>query len=151
MGDVRRHYEPERKVFLESVSHITWSLPPLVHFCSVSVQGRVLAKVRSVQVPADGVDFSTPEGRFFNPGHSIEVVWFLLHMCSVLPDPSLEKIALDGQQCTVILCTHTSNLVPTIQCRVVQTGESEQVIGWRAHAVLEGSLALGWDEQYGGE
>lgn len=46
-------------------------------------------------VPAHGVDLSTPDGRFFNPGHSIEVAWFLLHMCEVVPDEELSQLALN--------------------------------------------------------
>ena len=42
-----------------------------------------------------GVDLSTPQGRFFNPGHSIEVAWFLLHMCEVVPDDALSELALN--------------------------------------------------------
>ena len=30
----------------------------------------------------------------FNPGHSIEVAWFLLQMCEVAPDPPLQLLAL---------------------------------------------------------
>ncbi|MBT4498058.1 MAG: N-acylglucosamine 2-epimerase [Gemmatimonadetes bacterium] len=36
-----------------------------------------------------------PEGRFFNPGHSIEVAWFLLHLLEYVPDGECEKMALD--------------------------------------------------------
>ena len=39
-----------------------------------------------------GVDLSTPQGRFFNPGHSIEVAWFLLHMCEVVPDAKASTV-----------------------------------------------------------
>ena len=65
MADVRRHYEPERRILLENV-------------------------------PDSGPDFSTTTGRIFNPGHSIEVVWFLLHMCEVVPDDSLQELALSA-------------------------------------------------------
>ena len=43
-----------------------------------------------------GLDFSTPGGRLCNPGHSIEVSWFLLHLNKVLLDPEIEKIALSA-------------------------------------------------------
>ena len=45
---------------------------------------------------ASGLDFSTPGGRLCNPGHSIEVSWFLLHLNKVLLDPEIEKIALSA-------------------------------------------------------
>ena len=45
---------------------------------------------------ARGLDFSTPGGRLCNPGHSIEVSWFLLHLNKVLLDPEIEKIALSA-------------------------------------------------------
>jgi len=46
-------------------------------------------------VSATGVEHSSPSGRLFNPGHSIEVAWFLLKMCEVCPDNSLQQLALD--------------------------------------------------------
>lgn len=45
---------------------------------------------------ARGLDFLTPGGRLCNPGHSIEVSWFLLHLNKVLLDPAIEKIALSA-------------------------------------------------------
>jgi len=60
----RLHYDKERRVFVENV-------------------------------PASGViDYSTPDGRFFNPGHSVEVAWFLLRVVEVVPDSEAEGIAL---------------------------------------------------------
>lgn len=52
-----------------------------------------------------------PEGRIFNPGHSIEVAWFIMHMLKLVPDEGMLKMSLD---------------------------------------VLEGSLEMGWDKEYGG-
>lgn len=47
-------------------------------------------------VALDGTDLSKlPEGRFFNPGHSIEVAWFLLHLLKFLPDKKKEQMAFD--------------------------------------------------------
>ena len=37
-----------------------------------------------------------PEGRFFNPGHSIEVAWFLLHLLEYVSDEECRQIALDA-------------------------------------------------------
>lgn len=41
-----------------------------------------------------GLDFSSPGGRLCNPGHSIEVSWFLLHLNRILKDPEIRHIAL---------------------------------------------------------
>ena len=47
-------------------------------------------------VPLDGKDISgTPEGRFFIPGHSIEVAWFLLHILKYVPDSEAKNLAWD--------------------------------------------------------
>ena len=63
-------------------------------------------------VPLDGKDITQwPEGRFFNPGHSIEVAWFILHLLKFVPDDKMQKKALD---------------------------------------IIEGSLNLGWDKDFGG-
>lgn len=35
-----------------------------------------------------------PEGRLFNPGHSIEVAWFILHMLEYVDDPGMQIMAL---------------------------------------------------------
>jgi len=45
---------------------------------------------------ATGLDFSTPAGRLCNPGHSIEISWFLLHLNKYLNDDELKRIALEG-------------------------------------------------------
>ena len=41
-----------------------------------------------------GVSDGTAAGRLFNPGHSVEVAWFLLHLCQLRPDPPLRELAL---------------------------------------------------------
>ncbi|MFI4912607.1 MAG: AGE family epimerase/isomerase [Sedimentisphaeraceae bacterium JB056] len=47
-------------------------------------------------VALDGTDLTKlPEGRFFNPGHSIEVAWFMLHLLEFLPDAEKESMAFD--------------------------------------------------------
>ncbi len=47
-------------------------------------------------VALDGTDlFKLPEGRLFNPGHSIEVAWLLLHLLEFMPDKKKEQMALD--------------------------------------------------------
>lgn len=82
IAGIARHYDPERRVLLENVP---------------------LNKDENLR--------DWPEGRAFNPGHSIEVVWFLLHLLEYFPDARLRQLALDA---------------------------------------LDGSLALGWDAEYGG-
>ena len=45
-------------------------------------------------VALDGTELSDwPEGRLFNPGHSIEVAWFLLRLLEFLPDKQIEQMA----------------------------------------------------------
>jgi N-acylglucosamine 2-epimerase len=81
MEGVLRHYDPARRILIENV-------------------------------PLDGRDLSEwPEGRLFNPGHAIEVAWFLLHMLEFIPSEQHRQLAFDA---------------------------------------LEGSLAFGWDAEYGG-
>ena len=88
MQDVQRHYEPERRILLENVPvSRTRLLAPDAHLHARSFSNRCGQE--------HGVDLSTPQGRFFNPGHSIEVAWFLLHMCEVVPDDALSELALN--------------------------------------------------------
>lgn len=48
-------------------------------------------------VPFNATDITHwPEGRIFNPGHSIEVAWFLLHMLEFFPNPEHQQLALDA-------------------------------------------------------
>lgn len=60
------HYDPKRRIFMETAD------------------------------AEDGVDMSTPSGRIANPGHSIEVSWFLLHLCRILPSQKHFQMALDA-------------------------------------------------------
>jgi len=63
---VVKHFDPKRRILMENV-------------------------------PFDGSDIShLPEGRMFNPGHSIEVAWFLLHMLEFFPSKEHQKLALDA-------------------------------------------------------
>jgi len=77
----RGHQEPERRILLETVA------------------------------PNGAKRLQAPEGRFFNPGHSIETVWTLLHLLRRHPDAERQRQVLD---------------------------------------ILEGSLELGWDKEFGG-
>jgi N-acylglucosamine 2-epimerase len=60
-----RHVEPERDVFLENAH------------------------------PETGVSLDSPDGRFFNPGHSIEMAWFLLLLLRRLPDAARQTRVLE--------------------------------------------------------
>lgn len=54
--------------------------------------------------PVRGVEHDSASGRLFNPGHSIEVAWFVLRLCRLCADPELEAIALaalEGSLCAV--------------------------------------------------
>jgi N-acylglucosamine 2-epimerase len=63
---VVKHYDPERRILMENV-------------------------------PEEGKSISQwPEGRIFNPGHSVEVAWFLLHMLEFFPNAAHQKLALDA-------------------------------------------------------
>jgi len=54
---------------------------------------RILMKIAAL----DGSDLSkNPDGRLFNPGHSIEVGWFLLHAREFLPDERARRVALEA-------------------------------------------------------
>ncbi len=65
LRDVRRHYDAERRILIENV-------------------------------PLDGRDLGDwYEGRLFNPGHSIEVAWFLLHLLEFVDDPPSRQLAYD--------------------------------------------------------
>lgn len=60
------HYDPDRRILLEMAS----------------LDGSSLR--------------SSPDGRLFSPGHSIELAWFLLHALEFLPpDDACRKLALD--------------------------------------------------------
>ena len=63
----RLHFDPARKILVESVS------------------------------PDPGILLRQwPEGRIFNPGHSIEVAWFILQMTRLIPDSTMQKMALNA-------------------------------------------------------
>ncbi|HOX06503.1 MAG TPA: AGE family epimerase/isomerase [Planctomycetota bacterium] len=60
------HYDPERRVLMELAA-------------------------------LDGTDLrGSPDGRLFNPGHSVEVGWFLLHTLEFRPDEDLRRMALEA-------------------------------------------------------
>jgi len=61
----RMHYDPKRRILRENVA-LDGSDPP-----------------------------DSPEGRFFNPGHSIEVAWFMLHVLEHVDDENARAMAYD--------------------------------------------------------
>ena len=54
-------------------------------------------KILLENVPLDqGINIRQwPEGRIFNPGHSIEVSWFIMHMINFSPQHPMFQLALD--------------------------------------------------------
>lgn len=63
---VAHHYDPARRIFRENVAR-------------------------------DGGDLmDIPEGRLFNPGHSIETAWIVLHLLDLAPSPAHAAMALDA-------------------------------------------------------
>lgn len=65
LADVERHYDPQRRILIENA-------------------------------PLDGTEMPAwPEARFFIPGHSIEVAWFILHLLEFVPSEKHKKLALD--------------------------------------------------------
>lgn len=79
--------------------------------CKMHYHPRLKILMENVPYNPDKKVNHWPEGRLFNPGHSIEVAWFILHLLEYIPDKDMETLALD---------------------------------------ILEGSLNLGWDKEYGG-
>lgn len=64
LDGVARHYDPERRIYRENVA----------------LDGRDL--------------LDTPEGRLFNPGHSIETAWIVLHLLELAPNQNYAAMAL---------------------------------------------------------
>lgn len=67
------HYEPTRHILMESADTVR------------------------------GVTLDEPAGRLFNPGHSIEVAWFLLRLCQLAPSAELQRTALDALEGSLVL------------------------------------------------
>jgi N-acylglucosamine 2-epimerase len=65
LKECKTHFDPELQILMEHVS------------------------------PDPGIDTRQwPEGRLFNPGHSIEVAWFIIHMLDFVDDPEMFSMAL---------------------------------------------------------
>lgn len=52
--------------------------------------------METVTNPSNGVNHDTASGRLLNPGHSIEVSWFLIHLTKVKKSEKHLKIAMDA-------------------------------------------------------
>lgn len=66
VAGVAAHYDPQRRIFRENVAR-------------------------------DGRDLmDTPEGRLFNPGHSIETAWIILHLLDLAPSAEHAAMALEA-------------------------------------------------------
>jgi len=63
----RRHFNPELKILMENVPD-----------------------------DPDQNIVQWPEGRLFNPGHSIEVAWFVIHLLEYVEDSEMFSLALDA-------------------------------------------------------
>ena len=63
----RRHFNPELKILMENVPD-----------------------------DPDQNIVQWPEGRLFNPGHSIEVAWFVIHLLEYVEDSDMFSLALDA-------------------------------------------------------
>ncbi|GAB4111500.1 MAG: AGE family epimerase/isomerase [Roseiflexaceae bacterium] len=72
MAGVVKHYDPEKRILIENVA--------LDH--------------RNLN--------EWPEGRLFNPGHSIEVAWFLLHMLEFIPSQEHHDLALNALEGSLV-------------------------------------------------
>jgi N-acylglucosamine 2-epimerase len=66
VAGARRHFEPQHRILVENAPLEAGRLPE-----------------------------NWPEARFFNPGHSIEVAWFLLHLLDHVKDAGCRDLALD--------------------------------------------------------
>lgn len=62
----------------------------------INLHYRTSEKIFMENVSPDGSDISEwCEGRFFCPGHSIEVAWFILEMLEYFPDESMQQKMFD--------------------------------------------------------
>jgi len=100
--------------------------------------------------PVHGVQHAAAAGRLFNPGHSIEVAWFVLRLCRLSPDPDLEGMALAALEGSLELgwdAAHGGGLVymldvlgkPLADCTVT----AEHKLWWpHTEALIACTLAL---------
>jgi N-acylglucosamine 2-epimerase len=93
LNGVRRHFEPKRRIFMENVPLENWDAALFPADSRGHIDGNRVASLFS----------EYPEGRWFNPGHSIEVAWFLLHLLEQLEKsfgvpqaPADKQLALDA-------------------------------------------------------
>ena len=99
-----------------------------------------------------GVCFDDAPGRVLNPGHSIEVAWFLLHLCRLRPNEELQRLALRALEGSLRLGwdeQHGGGIVymldvlgkPLMDCTVT----AEHKLWWPlCEALYACTLALEW-------
>jgi len=81
---------PEEARFRETIRS---SIPAILRH--LHPEKRVLIEFAALDERSAEMARAWPEARFFNPGHSIEVAWFLLHLLEYFPDPDVEATALE--------------------------------------------------------
>ena len=92
ISGVQRHYLPQRRVLVENVL-----LEPAELRGIPAESGCIPAESGGMpRAPQESAFAAWPEARLFNPGHSIEVAWFLLHMLEFFPDAAVQRLALDA-------------------------------------------------------
>lgn len=76
-----------RQEYLEIIKKVAERVK--IHYCK---QEQILLENASLAGQPAG---NWPEIRLFNPGHSIETAWFLLHLLDFIENPEIERIAYD--------------------------------------------------------
>lgn len=78
------------------------SAPRYVEIMQQALDGCKLHFLQKLNVLMENVPFDKktdirqwPEGRMFNPGHSIEVAWFILQLVKFIPNKQMKDMALD--------------------------------------------------------
>ena len=76
--------------------------PKYLEIMRIALEGCKMHYDTELKIMLENVPFDSktdirqwPEGRIFNPGHSIEVAWFILHLIKHIPDDLMQKLALD--------------------------------------------------------
>ena len=112
MRRVKLHYDAERRVLMEAAH------------------------------PERGVEHDTMAGRFFNPGHSIEVAWFLLHLCRLRPSDEHRTLALDVLEGSCVFSPPCSRPHPATVTPPAMPAACRLVAGWDSEAHGGGLLYM---------
>jgi N-acylglucosamine 2-epimerase len=77
--------------------------PKYINFIRKALSGCRLHYDTSLRILVENISLDPgihlrqwPEGRIFNPGHSIEVSWFILQMVKLVPDNAMQTMALNA-------------------------------------------------------